>query len=205
MVASQISRSDVAIARLSGQQHGAADPGAFSASSPAAVVSGWLIFQSLSLDRVRSLPVIGGGVRCSVCFCILGVSRGLRRRGVRSTPVLKRFLFVLVQRPIDGILHQSLTDFQELRLVWLRPTPTDFLLRLGKREAAQLTHGATLPPLFCYPPIHAQSQCLLPAVTLPSFNPLEKGRDGKNKQKRGREGKREVSPFCSLPVCSLRE
>lgn len=62
----------------------------------------------------------------------------------------------------------------------------DFLLRLGEREAAQLTHGATLPPLFCYPPIHAQSQCLLPAVTLPYYNPLEKGRDGRNKQRRDR-------------------
>lgn len=102
-----------------------AGPGAFSASSPAAVISGRLIFQSLSLDLAVSLPVIGGGVRCSVCFCILSVSRGLRRRrGVRSAPVLKRFLFVLLQRPIDGILHQSLADFQELRLVWLRPTPT---------------------------------------------------------------------------------
>lgn len=90
--------------------------------------SGLLVSQSLRLSPVMSLPVVGGGVSCSVRLSggVLGVSgRLLHRRSVRPAPILKCFLFVLLQGAVDGVLDQSPADPQELRLIGLRPaTPT---------------------------------------------------------------------------------
>lgn len=89
--------------------------------------SGQLVCQSLYLDPMSSLPVVCGGVSCSVRLCgrFLVVPGRLHRRGVRPAPVLKCFLFVLLQGAIDGILNQSPADPEELCLVRLGPaTPT---------------------------------------------------------------------------------
>lgn len=91
------------------------------------MVSRMLVFQSLRLGRVRSLPVHCDGVGCSVRLCssFICISRGLHCGSIRTAPILKCFLFVLLQGAVDGVLDQSLADPQQLRLVRLRPaTPT---------------------------------------------------------------------------------
>lgn len=71
---------------------------------------------------MTSLPVVCGGIGRSVCLCrgVLGISGGLHRRRVRPAPVLKCFLFVLLQGASDSILDQSPADPQKLRLIGLR-------------------------------------------------------------------------------------
>lgn len=100
------------------------------------MLSGRLFFQSLCLSPMMSLPVVFSGVSCSVrlCCAILSVSRGLHGRGVWPAPILKCFLFVLLQCAIDCILDQSPADPQQLRLVGLGPTTPTWV------EEAQQNH-----------------------------------------------------------------
>lgn len=83
----------------------------------------WSFFQSLYLSLMMSLPVVWRGVSCSVRLCrgLPSVGRWLQCRGIRPAPILKCFLFVLLQGSIDSVLNQSLADSQQLRLVRLGP------------------------------------------------------------------------------------
>lgn len=100
------------------------------------MMSGLLVFQSLRRSRTVSLPVHRGGVGCSVRLCrsFLSISRGLYRRSIRASPVLKRLLFVLLQGAVDGILDQPLADPQQLCLVWLRPAAPTWVEKVQECE-----------------------------------------------------------------------